>query len=118
MTFLQHTEVFVDTSNNTGHGGLTCTGRSVEHQVIRYLGRFQSLSLALLLQLHEVCQRADLLLHRTETNQFVKFLVGVAFKRLVHNDGVFLLRLLCLLHGLFRSIRLLFVIREDGHENK
>ena len=56
MSFLQHTQIFVDTADDTGHSGLTGTRGTVEHQVVGHLRRFQSLGLALLLELHEVGQ--------------------------------------------------------------
>ena len=117
MTFLQHTEILIDTSDDTGHGGLTSTRRSVEHQVIRHLRRLQSLCLTLLLQFHEVGQRAHFLLHGTETDQLVKFLIGIAFQRFVHNDGILLFYLFCFLSRFVCHVGILFVIRKDRHQD-
>ena len=117
MTTLQHTQILVDTAYDTGDGGLTGTRTAVEHEVVRDLRDLQALSLTLFLHLHKVCQRTYLLLHVVQTDQIVELLVGVTFQGLVHDDGVFLLHLFCLLGLSIGCFRLLVIIRKDGYKH-
>ena len=117
MAPLQYAEVFVDASYDAGHGGLTGTGGTVEHEVVADLGVLEALLLALFLQADEVGQRAHLLLHALESDEVVELLVGIAFEGLVDDDGIALLRLLRGLLGGLRGVCGLLVVDEDAHDD-
>ena len=86
--------------------------------MVGHLGVLQPLSLALFLQFHEVGQRAHLFLHGAEANEAVELFVRVALEGVVHDHGVFLLHLFCVLCRIVGGVRLLIVVYESADDTQ
>ena len=86
--------------------------------MVGHLRNLQPLSLTLLLNLHEVGQRAHLILHLTQSDQFVEFLIGIGFQRFVHDHGVLLLYLFRILCRTIGDFCILIVIEDSSDDTE
>ena len=120
MAFLEHSEVLIDSGNDSGNGGFTSSRTSCEHQMERQFRRLQPFLLAHLLHFHIVGQRTDFFFHFLQADELVEFLIGVAFNRLVHHHAVFVfsafLAVFFWAESVFPSLLVAAVVVDFGHE--